>query len=580
MLLRNLDVLIFDCQTTGASPARGHLLEAAWLRARASGPLPVPAEEVETHLSMLPPPSAIPRRISRLTGIVDQDLARAVGPEEIWSMLSREAAACAMRRGDAREGEEGKAPLVAHFARFEIGFLRDLHERQARDTPFPFLPLCTHAVAARLLPGLPRKGLRAVAGYFGHSMKRHRRAAAHVAATAEIWKNLVEILERDHGVSTMDDLFAWLRAVPVLRRARREYAIPREGRLRLPEAPGVYRMMGRRGAVLYVGKAASLRRRVNGYFQKQRGLDDKTLEMLSQVWKVEVSVTATALEAALLESDEIKRLRPPYNRALTAESSRLWFAAEDFKSLSPVPDRAHTVGPLGSRALFLSMGRLGEGSPRIPGLGESDEDPFRFRTARSLDELCLQEGLELFRERHGLEGGVFTCADLVRTGAALRREAMARKDRDENEGEEEGQEHAVTAEPEWTAEAVARALERAVSRAAHQVRRARWLCLLSESSLAWPLEGPGRGRRLLVLEGGRIAARQDLMPRGHVPVPPGFRRTFGERQWSLTVRIYDRLRVLTTELRRMAGEGSVVEVRLGPGSRIRGRALRDFLGWV
>jgi len=410
-------------------------------------------------------------------------------------------------------------------------------------------------------------------------MKRQKRAAAHVVATAAVWKNLVEILERDHGVSTMADLFAWMRAVPVIRGARRQYALPREGRLSLPEAPGVYRMMGKSGDVLYVGKAVSLRRRVNSYFQKQRGQEDKTLEMLSQVWKVDVSVTATALEAALLESDEIKRLRPPYNRALTAESSRLWFAAPDLGSLSPVPDRVHSVGPLGSRALFLSLGRLGGSDPRVPGAGEEDQDPLRFRAARSLDERCFHEGLELFRQRHGLAGGAFTCADLMRTGAALHREAAARRDRDGLEGEGEGPEPEVTAEQEWTAEAVARVLEQAVARAARQARRARWFCLLSESSLAWPVEGPG-SRRLLMFEGGRIAYRGDLKPRGRVPAPAGFRRTFAERQWSLTVRVYDRLRVLTTELRRMAGEGAAVEVRLGPGSRLRGGALREFLGWV
>jgi DNA polymerase-3 subunit epsilon len=578
MFLRDLDVLIVDCQTTGASPAHGHLLETAWVRTRASSPLPA-AEAVKAHLIMLPPPSAIPRRISRLTGIEEQDLVHAVGPEKMWSLLSREAAACAMAGGGrGAPAADGQAPLVAHYVRFELAFLRDLHERQAADRPFPFLPLCTHAVAARLLPGLPGRGLRAVAGYFGHAMKRHKRAAAHVTATAGIWKNIVEMLEKE-GVATMDDLFAWLRAVPVRRRARREYALPREGRLSLPDEPGVYRMLGKSRHVLYVGKASSLRRRVNSYFQKQRGHDDKTLEMLSQVWKVEVSVTATALEAALLESDEIKRLQPPYNRALTAESMRLWFTSPDLGSFSAVPDRVHTVGPLVSRALFQSLGRLGAGGPPTPMFGQGGGEALPVRAASCIEDQCFVEGLELFRQRHGLAGGALSCADLVRIGAALHHRALAHRDVEGTDSEGDGSEAVTRAEPEWTAETVAGALEHAVGRAAHQVRRARWLCLLSESSLAWKLERCGR-RRLLVFEGGRIAARQDLKPRGRVPVPAGFRRTLGERQWSLTMRVYDRLRVLTTELRRMAAEGAGIEIRLGPGSRVRGRALSGFLDWV
>jgi hypothetical protein len=102
MLLRDLDVLIVDCRTTGASPAHGYLLETAWLRTRASGPLPGAGDVKKAHLVSLPPPSAIPRRISRLTGIVEEDLVHAVEPERIWSMLGREAAACATAKSGGR----------------------------------------------------------------------------------------------------------------------------------------------------------------------------------------------------------------------------------------------------------------------------------------------------------------------------------------------------------------------------------------------------------------------------------------------------------------------------------------------
>ena len=76
------------------------------------------------------------------------------------------------------------------------------------------------------------------------------------------------------------------------------------------------------GSVLYVGKAASLHHRVNSYFRKQNGVPERLLEMLSQARAISFDVTPSPLEAALLEPDEIKRHRPPYNVALTIAIAR------------------------------------------------------------------------------------------------------------------------------------------------------------------------------------------------------------------------------------------------------------------
>ena len=103
---------------------------------------------------------------------------------------------------------------------------------------------------------------------------------------------------------------------------------PRDVRLALPDGPGVYRMLRISGDVLYVGKATSLHHRVNSYFRKQKGIHERTLEMLSQARDLSFVVTESPLEAALLEPDEIKRhisvsaavapLRPPSVNTLVA----------------------------------------------------------------------------------------------------------------------------------------------------------------------------------------------------------------------------------------------------------------------
>jgi excinuclease ABC subunit C len=80
----------------------------------------------------------------------------------------------------------------------------------------------------------------------------------------------------------------------------------------LTQRPGVYQMYNGAGKVLYVGKAKNLQRRVASYF-RARGLNNKTLALVSKISQIEVTVTASETEALLLEQSLIKSLRPPYN---------------------------------------------------------------------------------------------------------------------------------------------------------------------------------------------------------------------------------------------------------------------------
>src|SRR5690606_22948825 len=78
---------------------------------------------------------------------------------------------------------------------------------------------------------------------------------------------------------------------------------------RLPNAPGVYRMMNMAGDVLYVGKARSLKKRVTNYAQG-RGHTNRIGRMVRETATMEFVVTRTETEALLLEANLIKRLRP------------------------------------------------------------------------------------------------------------------------------------------------------------------------------------------------------------------------------------------------------------------------------
>ena len=80
----------------------------------------------------------------------------------------------------------------------------------------------------------------------------------------------------------------------------------------LTEHPGVYQMLGADGAVLYVGKAKNLRKRVSSYFRSS-GLTAKTAALVQRIASVQVTVTRTELEALILEQNLIKQYQPPFN---------------------------------------------------------------------------------------------------------------------------------------------------------------------------------------------------------------------------------------------------------------------------
>ena len=89
---------------------------------------------------------------------------------------------------------------------------------------------------------------------------------------------------------------------------------------RLPNAPGVYRMMNAAGDVLYVGKARSLKKRVTNYAQG-RFHTNRIGRMVRETTTMEFVVTRTETEALLLEANLIKRLRPRFNVLMRDDKS-------------------------------------------------------------------------------------------------------------------------------------------------------------------------------------------------------------------------------------------------------------------
>src|SRR5579864_9494930 len=88
---------------------------------------------------------------------------------------------------------------------------------------------------------------------------------------------------------------------------------PRQKAATLPESAGVYLFKDAAGAVLYVGKARSLRSRVRSYFLESRWIDAKTPSLVREIADLETIVVDNEREALALENNLIKRYHPKFN---------------------------------------------------------------------------------------------------------------------------------------------------------------------------------------------------------------------------------------------------------------------------
>jgi DNA polymerase-3 subunit epsilon len=586
MNLDALHILVLDCQTTGANPVKGHLLEMGWLKTRAGDAANPRGLPVESVFVRLPPNADIPPAVRRVTGLSNATLDQALPVSDIWEKVA------GIAHQIAEVNRLNGCPTLIHYARFEESFLRDMHAQNRRKGPFPLHIICSHEIARRLLPGLPRKGLRAVAGYFGHSVPRLRRAGDHVVATAVIWQHLVRQLQAQHGITDLDQLIDWLSRTAPQNLSKRIYPMNPASRLHLPDRPGIYRMRRSNGDVLYIGKAALLKQRVNSYFRPKGVRAEHTLEMLSQAADLDVTPTASALEAAVLESDEIKRLAPPYNVALQKKERKLVFFSSDLRSCSDHPDRRHCIGPLPDGTLPAAITALGTWHANCGALAGDDLLPIA-SALLGKSEACapphngMIEGLALFRRYHRLRfESSLALRFLTGLGFSLWRERLANLARMEHSTEViEASPGAKGFEsqkpPVGSPEAVAGAVEKLFMHSACLIRRARWLCLLSESTLAWEDRScQGRSKHVLLIENGLVSRRAQLPMAEPPPAPRQHDRPMPERRHIFDLATYERLRVVTTELRRLVVEGRDVEIRIKPTAVLNRRHLAALLPWV
>jgi DNA polymerase III subunit epsilon len=239
------------------------------------------------------------------------------------------------------------AVLVAHNARFDMGFLRAAADQCGIRWARP-QTLCTVQLARRVLSReeAPSVRLAALARLFAVSSEPTHRALDDARATVEVLHALIERVG-NLGVHSYAELRSYLPNVAPAQRRKRVLA---EG---LPRRPGIYLFHGPADEVLYVGTAINLRRRVSQYFN---GSDQRTRmkEMVALATRVEHVECAHALEAGVRELRMLSAHAPPYNRRSKFPQRWWWLVLSDeaFPRFSVVrcPRHDRAVGPFRSRA--------------------------------------------------------------------------------------------------------------------------------------------------------------------------------------------------------------------------------------
>ncbi|GCC50767.1 excinuclease ABC subunit C [Chryseotalea sanaruensis] len=129
----------------------------------------------------------------------------------------------------------------------------------------------------------------------------------------------------------------------------------------LPESPGVYRYYNDVDVLIYVGKAKNIRKRVSSYFSKTAGISRKTLKLVSEIERIEYTVSNNEFDALLLENNLIKQNQPKYNILLKDDKTfpYLCILKERFPRIiytrKYIPQQGEYFGPFSSVVAMKSV---------------------------------------------------------------------------------------------------------------------------------------------------------------------------------------------------------------------------------
>jgi len=273
---------VTDIETTGGHASTNGITEV--------GVVIYDGEQVVQRFeTLVNPHQSIPYYIQKLTGITDEMVQLAPSFEEIAPELF--------------ELLQGKV-FVAHNVNFDYSFLH--HQFASHGYHLQCPKLCTVRYARKVSPKLASYSLGKLCAHFEIPIQNRHRAGGDAAATAELLRLLLKKDVNNH-------LFT------MLKRQSKDQMLPmnldKEQIDSLPLTPGVYYFHDAKDKVVYVGKAKMLKKRVVSHFSGNRPSLQRQ-EFLRNIHRISYQQCGTELMASVLETIEIKRLWPKFNRAI------------------------------------------------------------------------------------------------------------------------------------------------------------------------------------------------------------------------------------------------------------------------
>lgn len=270
---------VIDIETTGGSARLERITEIAVY-------IHDGERIVEEYSTLINPERNIPYFITSLTGITNEMVEDAPKFYEV-----------ARRIVEITDGHI----FVAHNARFDYSFIRQEFSMLGYNFKRPMLD--TVALSRKLLPGHKSYGLGNLCKDLQIVINGRHRAAGDALATVKLLELLIEKDKSLLSGSIMKN-----------RKTAKLHPALDTGRLKeIPEEPGIYYFFDEKGDIIYVGKSRNLSQRINTHLSNNTSV--REMEMRSVTADITWERTGSELIALLMESAEIKSIKPRFNRA-------------------------------------------------------------------------------------------------------------------------------------------------------------------------------------------------------------------------------------------------------------------------
>lgn len=276
-----MNYAIVDIETTGGHASANGITEIAVYIHN--------GDRVIKHFeTLINPQQPIPKFITSLTGIDNAMVADAPTFDEIADVLFEML---------------NENIFVAHNVNFDYSFVK--HQLKQSGYDLTAKKLCTVRLGRKIFPGLPSYSLGNLCRSLKINVENRHRAGGDAKATVRLFEYMLANGSQSH-IGQM------------LKRSSAEQWLPmnldKEVIDKLPARPGVYYFHNSKDKIIYVGKAINLKKRVSSHFT-HNDPDLKRQNFIRNIYKVSYKPCATELEAIVLESTEIKRLWPRYNKS-------------------------------------------------------------------------------------------------------------------------------------------------------------------------------------------------------------------------------------------------------------------------